>query len=273
MAQRPNNTTILLPCNRTFGVDAIIAYALPISCAFDASLTIFAMGSEKLMEELQSAIQQKLKKEKIQNHFRFLQIDTLFNAQELMVKNHLDEEVIMVIFPELPTSYLSQRKFISRSRKLRLPFIVLPQQSSEKWIPQNIIMPISHNRSDKEAAIWVSYWARFNQSRIILLTAQDKDSSATSNINLNFRFIDKLFKNLNISYQVIEENCSSYKIGDAAVKRAAELKNSLVAITTTKYYSVEHLFISPRELLLIKNNANVPIFCINPRKDLYVLCN
>lgn len=273
MAQPPNDTTILIPCCNIFGVDAIIAYALPISFAFDASLTILAIGNKQLMEELQSAIQLKFKKEKFQSYFRFLQINTSFEEHEVMEKNHLNEEVIMVLYPELPFSYLSQRKFISRSRKLRLPFIVLPQSSSEKWTPKNVIMPISHSRSDKESAIWVSYWARFNQSDIILLTAQEKDTSAVSNVNNNIRFIAQLFKRLNVKYTIVEEKCTSSKIADVAVERAAELKNSLVAITTTKYYSVEHLFLSPRELRLIKNSSNVPIFCINPRKDLYVLCS
>lgn len=273
MTQGSTNTTILIPCGNILGIDAIIAYALPISSAFNSSLTILAMGSKELLKDLQSAIQSKYKKDDSQNLFRFFQMNNSFKERAVMEKNHLDEEVIMVIFPELPSSYLSQRRFISRSRKLRLPFIVLPQSPSEKWTPQNVIMPISHSRSDKEAAIWVSYWARFNQSKIILLTAQDKEASATLNVNLNVRFIDKLFKNLNISCQIIEENWQSYRIGNAAVERAAELKNSLIAITTTKYYSVEHLFLSPRELRLIKNSSNVPIFCINPRKDLYLLCN
>ncbi|MGQ1946770.1 hypothetical protein ACT3CD_06665 [Geofilum sp. OHC36d9] len=265
-------TTIIIPCCNASTTDAIKQYGLFIAKAFDATITFLIPDDDNLLAELKQKLHEQISPFISDQTFRFIQSDSLSPTQSVMEKNHNNEEVIMVMYPEFPHRFQSQIKWINRSRRLKLPFIVLPQSSPKEWKPQHVIMPVSYDKNDKEAAIWVSYWGRFNNSRITLLAATEKYHEAETNVARNILFIKKLFESLKLTFEIKKGTASSARIAEEAIESAAQEGNSLVAITTTKYYSITDYFMGPKELHLIKNEQQVPIFCINPRKDLYVLC-
>lgn len=265
-------TTIIVPCCNASTTDAIKQYGLFIAKAFDATITFLIPDDDDLLMILQRKLHEHISPNTFDQTFRFIQSGSLFQTQAVMEKNHSNEEVIMVMYPEFPRRFQSQIRWINRSRRLKLPFMVLPQSSPEEWKPQHVIMPVSYDRSDKEAAIWVSYWARFNNSRITLLAATEKYHEAETNVAQNILFIKQLFDRLKLTCEIEKGTASSARIAEEAINTSAQEGNSLVAITTTKYYSIANYFMGPKELHLIKNKQQVPIFCVNPRKDLYVLC-
>jgi hypothetical protein len=265
-------TTIIAPCCNASTTDVIKQYGLFIAKAFDATITILVPDDDVLLRMLKQKLHEQIPSVIFDQTFRFIQSGSPFPTQAVMEKNHNNEEVIMVMYPEFPCRFQSQIKWINRSRRLKLPFMVLPQSSQKKWEPQHVIMPVSCDKNDKEAAIWVSYWARFNNSRITLLAATEKYHEAETNVTQNILFIKKLFERLKLTYEIKKGTASSVRIAKEAINTSAQEGNSLVAITTTKYYSITDYFMGPKELHLIKNKHQVPIFCVNPRKDLYVLC-
>ena len=141
-----------------------------------------------------------------------------------------------------------------------------------KWAPQNIIMPIGYRRTDKDTAVWASYFKRFGNSNITILYAKENDIISQKEIKNNLKFIKNMYNKLNISANIVSAKTNSGKLQFEAVNLAQEMKNSLVIITSTKYYGIEHYFLGPMELQTIKNPQKIPILCINSRKDLYVLC-
>jgi hypothetical protein len=256
--------TILVPCCISTSTDAIKHYGLSIARVFDATITIFVTGDEDVLLLLRQKLHEQI--------FRFCQSGTFFSTMRVMEKNEQNEEVIMVMYPEFTHRSQSLRKLMYRSRRLKLPFIVLPHSSQDGWTPQHVIMPVTYDKSDKEAAIWVSYWGRFNKSRITLFAATDKDPTTETDVNRNLFFIKKLFDSLKLIYEVKKGDTSSSHIAQEAVNTGATEGNGLIVIATTKYYSIVDCLIGSREFHLIKNNQHMPIFCVNPRKDLYVLC-
>jgi hypothetical protein len=265
-------TTIIVPCCNTSTTDAIKQYGLFIAKAFDATITFLIPDDDDLLMKLKQKLHEQISPITFDQTFRFIQSVNFSPTQTVMEKNHNNEEVIMVMYPEFPRRFQSQIKWINRSRRLKLPFVVLPQSSPKEWNPQQVIMPISYEKSDKEAAIWVSYWARFNNSHITLLAATEKYHEAETNVAHNILFIKKLFERLKLTCEIKKGTASSARIAEEAINTSAQDGNSLVAITTTKYYSIPDYFMGPKELHLIKNKQQIPIFCVNPRKDLYVLC-
>jgi hypothetical protein len=150
--------------------------------------------------------------------------------------------------------------------------MVLSDLDTLKWQPLNIIIPVGYDRTDKESAIWASYFARFGKGQVTVLYASEKEAWASHNIRSNVRFIKKLFDDLRLTLEIIPAACHARHIQQAAIELAVQKGNALLAIATTKDYSIEHYFNGPVELHTIKNREGIPVLCINPRKDLYVLC-
>ena len=271
---RPDKTTILIPCCNSNRLSSIFQYGLPVARVFNATLTLLFMGDEMAYKTFSNTLENGFinitNKEEIRC-IRFYRSTSL----PIIEKNSLGEEVIMLIFPELPsgtTQFIKEIRFMLRVRKLRLPYIVLSDAEVLGWQPNHIIIPVGYDRTDKESAIWASYFARFSNGQITVIYAAEKEPWARHNTHSNVQFIKKLFDDLQLKLEIVPATCPSGHIQQAAINLAVKKGNALLAITTTKDYSIEHYFQGPVELHTIKNRERIPVLCINPRKDLYVLC-
>jgi hypothetical protein len=272
---RPENKTILFPVGDLQSHNALKAYVMPIADVFGSTITVMVIGDEQSFKTLRVNILNFLGNAVFQARIRFTNFFSLFNPSAIMAQNASNEEVMMVIFPKLPTgrlAFIREMTFMLRTQKLRLPYMVLPSSTEVDWQPTNIIIPVGYDRNDKASAVWASYFARFNNSNVIILYARENEKWAINQTRNNVRFFKKLFHDLGLTHTLKPANSGSGKLPDEAVEEAALLKNSLVIITTTRYYSIEHYFLGPKELNVIKNRQDIPILCINPRKDSYILC-
>ena len=274
--EKPDKTTILVPCSNIEKIDTILFHAVPMAKVFDSTLTFLFMGDEIAYNLFKTEIENKAAVENIADKVRVMHFSTISIHTPVIEKNNNDEEAIIVIFPQLPLgriNYFGELKFMMKAKKLRLPFMVL-QSGSETadWKPKNIILPIGSSRSDKETALWASYFARFGTSEITVLYAKEKNPIYDRSTRGNVRFVLTLFRKLNVRANVVHAKSRSGKLHQEAAEMAHKDGNSLLIISTTRYYNIEHLLLGPMELETLKNNEKVPVLCINPRKDLYVLC-
>ncbi len=209
------------------------------------------------------------------NRFKFIRYPSPYGLIPTIEKNEDDEEAMMILFPQLPSgklNYISEMNFMLRAHKLKLPYMVLQKPTESTWKPEHIIIPVGYDRTDKETAIWASYFARFTQSHITLLSAKENAAWAINSLNSNIRFMTKLFNEFGLSFTIKQAQSNSGHIQDATIKLAASEHNTIIILSTTKNYSIEHYFKGPVELQTIKNHENIPVLCVNPRKDIYVLC-
>ncbi|MDR2928403.1 MAG: hypothetical protein LBV41_09445 [Cytophagaceae bacterium] len=274
--KRPDKTTVLIPVFNVETIDVTFFYALPMATVFDATLTFLFMGDDFAFSIFTSEVGKK-SPELIENGaVKMIHYSLSFVHMPVIEKNSEDEEAIMVIFPQMPTGkhpFVQELKFLIRAKKLRLPYMIIHRNYlNEAWQPETVIIPVGFRHTDKETAVWASYFARFNRSKIVILIANENDAVARRDTQLNVRFMLNLFAKFKIVPQLVSTKSSSGKLYDEAVAVAAQIKNSLLLITSTKHYGIEHFILGPMELRTIKNSANVPVLCVNPRKDLYVLC-
>ena len=90
----------------------------------------------------------------------------------------------------------------------------------------------------------------------------------------NTKFLAKMFASLNIKYEnhLIDKQQSQYL--DIDVLEYSSNKNiGLLVSTTTKERDVMEYFIGVQEDRTIVNEYKIPILYLNPREDLYVLCD
>ena len=274
--ERPDKLTILIPCSNIEKIDLILFHAVPMAKVFGSTLTFLFMGDEIAYGLFKSDLEKKVEGSDFANKIRLIHFSAASVQIPVLEKNNDGEEAIMVIFPQLPIgkiNYFSELKFIMKAGKLRLPFMVLqPGYQTPDWKPQNIILPIGASPSDKETALWASYFARFGNSEITVLYAKEKTKIYESLTRGNVRFVLALFRKLKLTANVVHAKSRSGTLHHEAAEMALKEGNSLIIISTTRHFNIEHLLLGPMELETLKNKEKIPVLCINPRKDLYVLC-
>lgn len=274
--KRPDKTTILIPSFSIESIDLILYYTLPVAKVFDSTLTFLFMGDDFAFKLFNTEIEKKTAIDSFENKFRLVHYSSEFIHTPVIEKNSQKEEAIMVIFPQFPSGkflFFREISFMLKTKKLRLPYMILPSGINEgQWHPNKIFMPIGFRRSDKETAVWASYFARFGNSEITIIFSREPNEAMDKETKNNVKFIRNMFNKLNVVSNLIPTEVNSGKLHDETIKIAYEAKNSLIVIASTRYYGIEHFFIGPIELHTIKNQYKIPVLCINPRKDLYVLC-
>ena len=137
------------------------------------------------------------------------------------------------------------------------------------------VLTVDHHRESKEKLIWASYFARFNQSQLSMIHFQYSDSGLHYKWHNNILFMDKFFAGLNVSYNAIPINGKSVYPETAVCRAGAEAGCGLLISVTTdsRNRDVLEWFAGVQEDRTIRNPHLLPVLFINPRNDIYVLCD
>jgi len=173
-----------------------------------------------------------------------------------------------IIFFEITKkgTYSNPMNIFKGLRDLRIPFVMVKEDTS-KIDFSNIIVPIGYLPEEKEKAPYSSNMGRFLHSEILLLKANDYGSKTAKNVES----IRSLFDKFNLKYEIRKAVNDSFKVEKEAVSIAAKENAGMVIISTSRDYGLDDMFFGPKELHIFKATT-VPLMCINPRGDLYVLC-
>jgi hypothetical protein len=138
---------------------------------------------------------------------------------------------------------------------------------------QNVALSVDFKKQAKEKFIWSSYFARFNGSNIHALYYDYKDDALKRSWYDNMRFLQKLYTALNITFapHVIPDK-STFEDVNALRYCSQEHYDLLISLTTDERDALE-FFIGTQEQYIITNSQHLPILFLNPRDDLYVICD
>jgi hypothetical protein len=139
----------------------------------------------------------------------------------------------------------------------------------------DVALRIDYNRESKEKLIWASYFARFNGSRLHVMHETYNDDGLRGKFDNNMLFLDKFFSGLGIGYEK-EDLASTANFPDRnAIRQASSKGYDLMVCLTTDTRELDFLdfFIGAQETRTIRNKQKLPVLFINPRDDIYVLCD
>ena len=134
---------------------------------------------------------------------------------------------------------------------------------------------IDFRKESKEKLIWASYFARFNNSRLNMLHFDYRDEGLRTKWNNNVRFMDKFFRNVGVNYNQ-QTVIGRALFPETVICQTAEHNGSdlLISVTTdTRDLDIIEWFAGVAEQRTIRNASRLPILYLNPRDDIYVLCD
>lgn len=171
-----------------------------------------------------------------------------------------------------PTHY---RQVLHLFAECKIAYLTVqqPMQSSRDY--SRVAFGVDFRKESKDKLIWASYFARFNRSSLAMLHFDYKDEGLRRKWGNNVIFMNKFFKNLDIVYA--DEVVSGRALFPETVvcQQAAQRGYGLlISVTTdTRDLDIIEWFAGVQEHRTIRNSHRLPVLYLNPRNDIYVLCD
>jgi hypothetical protein len=160
------------------------------------------------------------------------------------------------------------QNYLDKCRELRIPYIFVKNDIPDNFDINNIILPITNLEEEREKGPFASSFARHFNCPITIYQPNDYGSKAATNIEA----MKVLFNSFNLTHTTLKGKKNSSGIEFEAGLLNRENANNILIISASRDYGLDDIIFGPKERKIIKN-TNIPTMLINPRGDLYALCD
>lgn len=165
------------------------------------------------------------------------------------------------------------QRHLNENREERRPYVFVTNTMTIKPL-RRLLVPVSMLEEETYKAEICTYLARKTGAHIILLQANDYGSHARQNVNRIVTHIRAIAEKTGekISYEVCIARKDSFKLIQEAAERQRDFQHDLLILTASRDYGLDDILFGPPERKAIQK-ALVPVMLINPREDLFSLCD
>lgn len=162
---------------------------------------------------------------------------------------------------------------LNACREERRPYVFITSTMKVKPL-HRLLVPVTMLEEEVYKAEICTYLARKFGSHIILLQAHDYGSHARRNVQRIVSHIESVIERTHttISYEVVDAYKNSTRLYKEAVERQRDFQYDMLILTASRDYGPDDLLFGPPERHAIQK-ALVPVMLINPREDLFSLCD
>lgn len=158
------------------------------------------------------------------------------------------------------------RKYLNATRSLRVPYFFLKSQADFNL--NRIVLPITNMPEEREKVPFAVALAKHFHADITIYQPNDYGTRAEQNIT----FAANVFDSSSLTYNITKGKKDSYKIEYEAMSQNNSMSDSMLIISASREYGLDDIIFGPKELKIL-NHSNIPVLVINPRGDLYLLCD
>ena len=165
------------------------------------------------------------------------------------------------------------QKHLNECRDERRPYVFVTPTMTIKPL-RRLLVPVSMLEEETYKAEICTYIARKTGAHIILLQANDYGSHARQNVNRIITHIRAVIERSgeNISYEVCIARKDSFSLVREASERQRDFRHDLLILTASRDYGLDDILFGPPERKAIQQ-ALVPVMLVNPREDIFSLCD
>ena len=165
------------------------------------------------------------------------------------------------------------QKHLNECREERRPYVFVTNTMNIKPL-HRLLVPVSMLEEETYKAEICTYLARKTGAHIILLQANDYGSHARQNVNRIVTHIKAVMERTgeNISYEVAQAKKDSFSLVSEASECQRDFRHDLLILTASRDYGLDDILFGPPERKAIQR-ALVPVMLVNPREDLFSLCD
>lgn len=155
----------------------------------------------------------------------------------------------------------------------QIPFLFVKGSSPQSLRYDRLILPVDYRKVMKDTSLWASYFGRFNQSEINVFCARERNKDNAIMVKKNRKFIEQLLYKLELEVNFESAQKGSFGLPFEALKQCKDNENNLLIIPASQQVSLIDLIIGLPETKLVGQAGETPVMCINPKRDMYILCD
>lgn len=262
---------IIVCCDFKGSKDDAVAHGARIAGIFGKELCLFhplGQGKKEERQEVQTKLGEMIRN--LKDHGSDLPISSLTLKGDLIDSVERlaeDYDGIMII---LTTENLQEK--LTALRQSPVPFLFIHGKSEEYFRYDRITLPVNDTKVVKNTALWATYFGRFNQADIEILVAEGKSGEQQKLIKTNLKAIKMLLSSLKLNIRLKRGGKGYDDLYTEAVHNSHTEQFNLLIIPGWQISKTDDLFCFP-EVKFIKEAGKLPVLCINPNRDMYILCD
>ena len=167
------------------------------------------------------------------------------------------------------------RQVLHLFSQCKIAYLTVQSPLADPSVYSHIGYGIDFRKESKEKLIWASYFSRFNRSRLTMLHFDYSDQGLRAKWHNNVLFMNKFFNGLGVTYDQQSVSGRALFPETLVCDTAAHIGcGLLISVTTdTRDLDIIEWFAGTQERRTIRNPHHLPVLFINPRNDIYVLCD
>ncbi|MEI6754493.1 MAG: universal stress protein [Paludibacter sp.] len=212
--------------------------------------------------ETESELKSLLKECEIADYYIFI------NDNSKSLVEVCEAEEASFLFIQLPDGQTNSiRRLLNDCRELRISYLFY-KDSFKVLDLTKVILPIGFLEEELEKAQFASAFGRFCDSEVIMFLANDYGSKAATNAGK----MKELFDKFDFKYTLEKATKDSFKVEAESIQVAEKERAGIIIVSASRDYGLDDILFGPKEYHVVKKSP-VPVLLVNPRGDLYALCD
>lgn len=155
--------------------------------------------------------------------------------------------------------------YLNACRNLRVPYLFVRSGNTPKF--DTVALPVTFLPEEKEKGPFAAAFGRFFHAKLVIFRPKDYGTRAARNIDA----MKTLFDSFSLDYEEI----SARKDSDGVEREAAiwaQQNADLTIVAASREYGLDDLIFGSKERKILEKTTQ-PVLLVNPRGDLYALCD
>lgn len=166
------------------------------------------------------------------------------------------------------------QQHLNACREERRPYVFVTDTMRTISQLHRILVPVTMLEEEIYKSEICTYLARKTGATVVLLQAHDYGQKAKLNLDKIITHIRSVQERTGetIRYEVEQGRKDSFALGREAAERQRDFGHQLLLLTASREYGWDDLLFGPAERRVIRR-SQVPVMLVNPRADLFSLCD
>lgn len=184
---------------------------------------------------------------------------------------HDNEDIRLITCANAPAVI---QHHLNDCRQERRPYVFVTPTMREITCLQRILVPVTLLEEEVYKAQICTYLSRKTGATIVLMPAHDYGHKARTNMQRIISHILSIRQTSGdpIPYEILPAHKNSFALTREAVERQRESAHQLLLLTASREYGWDDILFGPPERRAIMR-SQVPVMLVNPRADLFSLCD
>jgi len=201
-----------------------------------------------------------------------LSMENIFDRIDQLIDDHNGIIAVTGIHHEKEKKFFNAKNILKMFRNARIPYVIA-DAPPVKELYKRIVLPVNYYIENKEKALWASYFGRFHSSEISILHTSFKDKGYRLLQENILKFTRQFFNEFSLNYLLYHMEKAPVSIDRYALIYARDINAGMIIVMTTLEYAFDDYLFGPPEKKIMQEISGTPVMFINPRKDLYCMCD